>query len=206
MRIGNITLEYPVVYLIAVNLLSLISGLINIRLRRKKGKASLDPFVIFLTAAGGAAGTVLSFLAADRKAEKENMMVRVASLCFLVIDVIAVLVWKQQITDEHRFSFWKLFIRYRYLLWYICGINLITFIVFGVDKLKAKKEKERIKITTLLLLSAAGGSVGGGLAMLIFRHKTKKSYFSAGIPLIIITQLAVIIYLLNCPWLPALYS
>jgi Predicted membrane protein len=55
-------------------------------------------------------------------------------------------------------------------------INLISFIAYGVDKSKAKKDKRRISEKTLLLLAAAGpfGAVAG---MRKFRHKTKKSKF-----------------------------
>jgi len=55
-------------------------------------------------------------------------------------------------------------------------INLISFIAYGLDKSKAKKDKRRISEKTLLLLAAAGpfGAVAG---MRNFRHKTKKSKF-----------------------------
>lgn len=198
--IGDFTLPYAETYLIIINLLGFILHTINAKIKQKKGTVPLNPVLIFLSVAGGAAGVLLSVLFFDRKADKENMMLRVTSLCFLLISVIAFLIYKGQVNDVRHFSFWQVFTQHRFMLWYLAGINLITMIVFGIDKLKAKKEKERIKISTLLLLSAAGGSVGGLLAMFIFRHKTKKSYFKIGVPLIIVTQIAVIIYLMNSPW------
>lgn len=200
--IGNFTLPYAETYLIIVNLLGFILHTVNAKIKKKKGTMPANPFLILLSIIGGAAGILLSVLFFDIKADKENMMLRVTSICFFIISVIAFLIYKGNVTDVHHFSFWQIFTRHKFLLYYLCGINLLTLIIFGVDKLKAKKEKERIKITTLLLLSGIGGSIGGLIAMYLFRHKTKKSYFAAGIPIIIITQIALIIYLMNSPWFP----
>ena len=51
-------------------------------------------------------------------------------------------------------------------------INVITFVVYGIDKLKAKKHWWRISEATLLLLAAAGGSIGAWLGMKVWHHKT----------------------------------
>ena len=80
---------------------------------------------------------------------------------------------------------------------YLLILNFITFIVFGLDKLKAKKHKWRIKASTLLGLCFLGGSLGGLIGMYTFRHKTKQKYFTIGVPLMLITQVALIIYILN---------
>lgn len=56
-------------------------------------------------------------------------------------------------------------------------MSLITFILYGADKRRAKKGEWRIKEKTLLLFSVFGGGIGGFLAMLLFRHKTKHWYF-----------------------------
>jgi uncharacterized membrane protein YsdA (DUF1294 family) len=53
-------------------------------------------------------------------------------------------------------------------------INLITFIVFGVDKYLAIVKKRRISEKRLLLLATLGGSLGAILGQKIFRHKTQK--------------------------------
>ncbi len=60
------------------------------------------------------------------------------------------------------------------ILKYLIIINIINFIMFGIDKAKAKKNKWRIPESTLLGLSLIGGSLGGIMAMTSFRHKTKK--------------------------------
>ena len=60
------------------------------------------------------------------------------------------------------------------LYWYLIIINFITFLVFALDKRKAKKGKWRIRVQTLLGLSFLGGAAGGLVAMYTFRHKTKQ--------------------------------
>ena len=65
----------------------------------------------------------------------------------------------------------------RYLLLYLALLSLVTFIVYGVDKRRAKRGMWRISERTLLLLSFLGGATGGLVAMQLFRHKTKHWYF-----------------------------
>ena len=77
-----------------------------------------------------------------------------------------------------------------YLEIYLIAINLITFIVFGIDKRAAIKKRSRIRVVTLLLLSFIGGSLGGLLAMYLFRHKTKKLLFTILVPLMLILHIA----------------
>lgn len=81
------------------------------------------------------------------------------------------------------------------VLYYIVIINILTFIVYGIDKLKAKKGKWRIPESPLLLLAIIGGSIGAFLGMKVWHHKTKHKKFKYGIPLIIILQLGVLLYL-----------
>lgn len=76
---------------------------------------------------------------------------------------------------------------------YLVLINIFSFAVYGIDKAKAKKEKWRIPESTLLILSAAGGSLGAWIAMYLFRHKTKKRKFVFGIPLMILIQGAILL-------------
>ena len=58
------------------------------------------------------------------------------------------------------------------LLFCIIGVNVITFVVYGIDKLKAKKGKWRVPETSLLLLAIVGGSVGAWCGVKVWHHKT----------------------------------
>ncbi len=81
-----------------------------------------------------------------------------------------------------------------YLLWYLAAVNLVTFTVYGVDKAKARRGAWRVSEKTLFLLPLLGGSVGALLGMLVFRHKTKHWYFAWGIPLILLAQIALAVW------------
>ena len=58
---------------------------------------------------------------------------------------------------------------------YILIINIITFLIYGVDKYLAYKEKNRISEKFLLTLALCFGIIGAVLGMKVFRHKTKKN-------------------------------
>ena len=97
-------------------------------------------------------------------------------------------------------AFWEFFDKHKIFLAYLGIINFITFAAFAIDKFAAIEHRSRIRIVTLLGLSFLGGSFGGLLAMYLLRHKTKKDYFTIGIPLIIIMQIIVLFYIMNIPW------
>ena len=81
---------------------------------------------------------------------------------------------------------------FKALVIYLCAISLISIIVCCYDKIAAKHNpKHRTRESTLLLLSALGGSVAMFITMQLIRHKTKHVKFMLGIPLIIIVQLAI---------------
>ena len=82
---------------------------------------------------------------------------------------------------------------------YLVVINLLTFIVYGIDKLKAKKGKWRIPESTLLLLALMGASVGAWLGIKVWHHKTLHKKFKYGVPFIFILQIALCIYLFILP-------
>ncbi len=74
----------------------------------------------------------------------------------------------------------------------LCGLlalNLLTFIVYGIDKRKAVKKRWRIPEATLLCLAAVGGSVGAILGMRLWHHKTQHKKFKYGLPAILAIQL-----------------
>ena len=81
------------------------------------------------------------------------------------------------------------------LTYYLLGINAVTFIVYGIDKYKAKKAKWRIPEATLLLLAVLGGSIGAWMGMKVWHHKTMHKKFKYGIPAILLIQIALMAYL-----------
>ena len=83
------------------------------------------------------------------------------------------------------------------LLSCIIGVNVITFVVYGIDKLKAKKGKWRVPETTLLLLAIVGGSVGAWCGVKVWHHKTMHAKFKYGIPLIMAVQVGLLLCLMT---------
>ena len=83
------------------------------------------------------------------------------------------------------------------LMYYLLAVNVLTFIVFGVDKWKALRGHWRVPEATLMGLAALGGSVGAWLAMQLFRHKTQKKKFRYGVPALFVLQVAAVLFYLN---------
>ena len=133
----------------------------------------------------------------DRKAEKGNMLSRVIMSCLVVIDIIVYLIYKGFVARNLTFAFWNILIKYPISLIYLALINTVTFFVYLKDKKAAEKGKDRVKIVTLLSLSFIGGSIGALCGMYILHHKTNKSYFTVGVPLMIVMQILVLFYLSN---------
>ena len=83
------------------------------------------------------------------------------------------------------------------IICFLLAINIATFLLYGIDKYKAKKNKWRISEATLLLMAVIGGSIGAWIGMRLWHHKTMHKKFKYGIPLIIIMQIALAVYLLT---------
>ena len=84
---------------------------------------------------------------------------------------------------------------HHYPIYYLLAINTLSFILFGLDKYKAKKGKWRISEATLLLMAVIGGSIGAWAGMRLWHHKTMHRKFRHGIPAIIIIQIVLLVYL-----------
>ena len=83
------------------------------------------------------------------------------------------------------------------LIYYLLAVNVLTFIVYGVDKWKAQRGRWRVPEATLMGLAALGGSVGAWMAMQLFRHKTQKKKFRYGVPALFVLQVAAVALFLN---------
>ena len=80
---------------------------------------------------------------------------------------------------------------------YLLAINIASFFLYGIDKYKAKKGRWRISEAILLLMAVIGGSIGAWAGMRLWHHKTMHKKFKYGIPIIIIIQVALAVYLLT---------
>ena len=85
------------------------------------------------------------------------------------------------------------------LILYVSILNIIGFLLMGIDKRRAKKHAFRIPEATLFTIAVIGGSIGTILGMYFFHHKTRHWYFTYGMPMILILQLLIIFILSKAP-------
>jgi len=78
------------------------------------------------------------------------------------------------------------------LLYTFLALNIIAFVLIGYDKNLAQNNKRRISEKTLLSFVLIGGTIGSGIGMLVFRHKTVKTSYLLKFWLIVILQLIAI--------------
>ena len=77
---------------------------------------------------------------------------------------------------------------------YLIVINILGFLIMGLDKHKAKMAERRIPENTLFMFTILGGGVGTIAGMYVFHHKTKKMKFKVGMPLILILEILIFVY------------
>ena len=80
---------------------------------------------------------------------------------------------------------------------YLILINAAAFLCMLIDKQKARKRHRRIRESTLLLLCAIGGSLGGYVGMQLFRHKTQKPKFSVGVPFMLAVHVILLVFYIH---------
>ena len=83
------------------------------------------------------------------------------------------------------------------IIFYLLIINVLTFFLYGEDKWKAKRARWRIPESVLLGMTAIGGSVGAWLGMRVWRHKTQHAKFRFGVPIILIAQVALLVWIFS---------
>ena len=77
---------------------------------------------------------------------------------------------------------------------YIVVINLVSFMMFGIDKYKARRGQWLISEATLLAVAAIGGSLGAWMGMKVWHHKTLHSKFRYGVPIMLLAHIALMAY------------
>lgn len=79
-----------------------------------------------------------------------------------------------------------------YLLIYVVLLSLVAFLLMGIDKWKAKRNRWRIPEKTLLLTAFLGGAAGATLGMHVFHHKTRHWYFRYGLPAMLLLHILLL--------------
>ena len=79
------------------------------------------------------------------------------------------------------------------VLSYLLIINIIAFILYGIDKKRAIRNEFRIRESVLLWIARLGGAIGSWLGIKLFRHKTKHTKFRIVVPLWIVIWIVAIV-------------
>lgn len=79
------------------------------------------------------------------------------------------------------------------VIFYLVIVNILAFLLYGIDKRKAKRARWRIPESVLLGMAAVGGSVGAWLGMRVWHHKTQHKKFRYGVPAILVAQIVVLV-------------
>lgn len=79
------------------------------------------------------------------------------------------------------------------MIWCLIGINILSFLIYGLDKYLAIKKSYRVSEYSLFILSIFGGVVGSLLGMKVFHHKTRKITFWIVNIVLLIIWIAIII-------------
>ena len=80
------------------------------------------------------------------------------------------------------------------LLLYILAASIVAFVIYGVDKLCAKRDLRRVSEISLLMTALLGGSIGALMGMIVWRHKTLHAKFTIGVPLILLLQISLLVW------------
>lgn len=82
-----------------------------------------------------------------------------------------------------------------FLFIYLILINVLCFILFYIDKRRARNKEWRISEAFLFGASFLGGAFGSIIGMKTFHHKTKKKRFIIGLPILFIFNIIIIMYI-----------
>lgn len=79
----------------------------------------------------------------------------------------------------------------KWLALWVLFWSILDYVLMGVDKWKARRERWRVPEKTFFLVALLGGSLGAILGMYAFHHKTRHWYFKWGLPAILVAQIAL---------------
>ena len=74
----------------------------------------------------------------------------------------------------------------------IAVMNVVSFVLMGIDKRRARRGVWRISERALFLTTACFGGLGGVLGMRVFHHKTQHWYFKVFFPVLLFVQVVLL--------------
>ena len=183
-------------YVIAINIIAFLVYTIDYQIY-KHGGDGIKPEILcnIVTIFGGAFGTLVAEVLWNRRINKLNAQSRIYTVVCLIIQIAFFWVlWgpNHETAKAQALSFYD---SHKNLCVYYLIINIVTFILFAIDKIKALVGAWRIREVILLGLCLLGGGVGGILAMDICNHKVKSMHFMVGVPLLICAHLVLIAFI-----------
>jgi len=180
-------------YIIVINLIAFIVFIIDYQIYCHGGEG-IQPQVLcnLVTIFGGAFGAFVAETLCQRKITKYNVQSRIYTFIWLFLQLVFFwILWgpNHEAAREQILSFYN---GHRIICIYYAGINVVSFIAFAADKIKAMRGAWRISEFSLLGLCLIGGGVGGILAMDICNHKVTKMYFMFGVTAMICLHLVLL--------------
>ena len=176
-------------YLIAANVVTFVAFSLDyaiVCIKQDESTGLLDGRIMTLFAVvGGAWGMLLALAIYTRgHMNKDNIAWWFCAILFSIIWLVAVLCWSGVVPFSLAGALSSNFNTSAFagLGIYLVAVNIATFVAFCTDKRRAERHAERLPEAALLGLSLAGGSLGGLAAMHLVHHKTRKWYFTRGLP------------------------
>ena len=177
-------------YLIAISLVAMVVTIVDkIRAARNERRIP-ESTLLLLSALGGSAAMFFTMLLIRHETKRAKFMVGIP---LMLVGQLIVLRWALRTFGPFER---ESILPPSLLIARIYGIavSLVSVVVTAADKIRAKRNEWRVPESTLLLLSALGGSAAMYITMLLIRHKTKHRQFMVGIPLMFVCQLIVVLW------------
>lgn len=194
-------------YVMRVFLLNLLGFLVYAIYRRFNKAHSynianrLYVIVVTLCVIGGAIGVAIaSFLYGPKigKNEEDGIAPKLFIIGTAILYVLIHLVLIGGISSGMKYDFGEYFATHSPVVGYLLLMNALSFIFFVFDKISSiKRWNNRVSISMLLIISFLGGAAGGILAMVLFKHKIRKTYFIYPLPIMLATHMYVLLAMMN---------
>lgn len=91
------------------------------------------------------------------------------------------------------------FLPHPVVMWFLFA-NLLTVVIYGADKMAARKAWRRVPESTLLMFGLVGGWPGAIVGQQVFRHKTQKQPFKTWFIISVMVNIVVLVALVRYVW------